>query len=48
MVFIKKESVNLLSLVFVDGSNNTNVIRSDDVQNDPLLFSQLHHHLHHE
>jgi len=48
MVFIKKECVNLLSLIFVDWSNNIDVIRSDDVQNFPLLFSHLHHHLHHE
>ncbi len=48
MAFLKREGVNLLSLIFVDGSNNTIVIRSDDVKNFPLLFSHLHHHLHHK
>ncbi|NVM37860.1 MAG: hypothetical protein HWN81_19870 [Candidatus Lokiarchaeota archaeon] len=45
MAFIKRDGINLLSLVFVDGSNDTFVIRSDDVKNFPLLFS---HHLHHK
>jgi hypothetical protein len=48
MAFLKKEGVNLLSLVFVSGSNNTIVIRSDDVLNFPLILSRIHHHLHHE
>lgn len=48
MVFIKMKGINLLSLVFVDGSNDTFVIRSDDVQNFPLFFSHLHHHQHHK
>ena len=48
MVFMRMEGVNLLSLVFVDGLNNAIVMRSDDVLNIPLIFSHLHHYLHHK
>jgi len=48
MTFLKTEGVNLLSVIFVDGSNNNNIIRSDDVQNFPFVLSHLHHHLHHK
>jgi len=48
MVFLKTKGVNPLSLIFVDGSNNINVIRLDDVQNFPFALSHLHHHLHHK
>jgi hypothetical protein len=36
MAFLKTKGINLLSLVFADGSNSFNVIRSE------------HHHLHHK
>ncbi|MFX0073916.1 MAG: hypothetical protein ACFE96_00630 [Candidatus Hermodarchaeota archaeon] len=48
MAFLKKDGDNLLSLSFVDGSNNVVVNRSDDIQNFTLGFSHLHHHHHHE
>ncbi len=48
MVFQKTKGVNLLSLIFVDGSNNTNVLRSDDVSNISHALPHLHHHLHHK
>jgi hypothetical protein len=48
MEFLISKGVNLLSLVFVDGSNNAKVIGSDDELNYSLQFSHLHHHQHHE
>lgn len=48
MGFLIKKGVNLLSLVVVDGSNNTIVIRSDEILNCSQQFSHFHHHQHHE
>lgn len=48
MGFLIKKGVDLLSLVFVDGSNNIIVIGSDEILNYSLQFSHLHHHQHHE